>query len=77
MNFGNIIEWKIPYNSSISSVEEVRETETGRIIWQGMISVIYHDSVDDMLITYDDGLPNDDIITYDDRLSVNSTLKIE
>ena len=71
MNFGNIIEWKIPYNSSISSVEEVRETETGRIIWQGMISVIYHDSVDDIVITYDDGLPNDD------RLSANSTLSIE
>lgn len=71
MNFGNIIEWKIPYNSSISSVEEVRETETGRIIWQGMISVIYHDSVDDIVITYDDGLPNDD------RLSANSTLNIE
>lgn len=48
MNFGDVIEWNIPEGS----VEEVRETETGRVIWQGMISAIYHDYDQQSNVTY-------------------------
>ena len=41
MNFGDVIEWNIPEGP----LEEVRETATGRIIWQSCISVIYHDFI--------------------------------
>lgn len=40
MNFGNVIEWNIPEGS----VEEVRDS-SGNIIWQGRISVLYHDFI--------------------------------
>lgn len=40
MNFRDVIEWNIPEGS----VEEVRDS-SGRIIWQGRISVLYHDFI--------------------------------
>ena len=40
MNFSDVTEWNIPEGS----VEEVRDS-SGRIIWQGRISVLYHDFI--------------------------------
>ena len=40
MNFKDVIEWNIPEGS----VEEVRDS-SGNIIWQGRISVLYHDFI--------------------------------
>lgn len=48
MDFSKVTDWTIPEGS----VDEVRETDTGRVIWSRMISVTYHDHMP-YVLTYD------------------------
>ena len=65
MNFSDVTEWNIPEGS----VEEVRDS-SGRIIWQGMISAIYHENIDLVNVHFDSngGIPESydrEVIMYD------------
>lgn len=53
-------DWTIPDGP----VDEVRETDTGRVIWSRMISVTYHDHTP-YVITYDPNFATAQVISTD------------
>lgn len=60
MDFSKVTDWTIPDGP----VDEVRETDTGRVIWSKMISVTYHDHIP-YVLTYDPNFATGQAISTD------------